>query len=131
MSYKTLLQGCNSDLQSILDQIEALEPNSSYSPYTCTVMITVSGGTYIDIIVCSIVDATGKVVTEEDTPYSNTITISNVLCGSIVYIETGLTYFACGQYTDGMEFILGAGNSAVFTAPTTPNITGIINIEFK
>lgn len=129
MSYKSDLQTNNTDLQSILAKIKALEPNSGGSPDTCSVTINISAGEcMISTVMCSIVDATGKVVTEEDYPNETDITISNVLCGSIVYVTFDLDYKSHNDVNGNLGFLLGSGMSAAFTAPTTANAAGIITI---
>ena len=82
MSYKTDFQSNNADLQTILDTVNNL-PDKQYDR-PCTV--TISGYT-VKRVVYAKVTSTG-VEYVDVSPASSSVTLENVLSGSLFYFET-------------------------------------------
>lgn len=82
MSYKSEFQANNVDLQTILDAVNAL-PNKQYDR-PCTV--TISGYTVSRVVYTKVTSA--GVESVDISPASSSVTLENVLSGSIFYFET-------------------------------------------
>lgn len=83
MDYNTELQDNNTDLQAILDAVNALPDKIDHGD-SCTV--TISGRTISRCIYHQVTNA--GVVMVDSTPSSTSVTLENVLCDSLVYFET-------------------------------------------
>ena len=92
MSYNTEFQSNNTDLQSILDTINALpDAGSGGTVETCTVTITDQYGDYGGDFYLTVFED-GEIKSVEYNPwndYAGTITVENVVKNSLICLATG------------------------------------------
>ena len=108
MSYKTDLQSNNTDLQSILAKINALEPNAGGSVDTCSVELSV--GWNITKLCYQAYSPEQGVYLVELTDLSTSYTMANVVCGSVVYLQSSGSSKFYSVTNGGVETFTGSSS---------------------
>ena len=81
----TTIQQNNTHLQSVLDSVNALEPNSGAGvPDTVTVNISTDMAVVARVCYSKIIN--GKVTTIDETPHEYYVELTNVVVGSLIYV---------------------------------------------
>lgn len=124
MSYNTELDSNNTDLQGILESVNALEPSTEASYTECKVQIKVESGTIKEYFYTQ-VSSDGISTCHEDVSSLglSTITLGDVLCGSVVMFTSSDNISS--HSVSGMEelsFI--TGTTTVFAAKAPTSTTG-------
>ena len=137
----TTIQQNNINLQSVLNTINALEPNSGAGVGICSVIINSNIMVEISADFCfSSIDAEGNITTQQQTitiPAYDSLELSNIICGSIIYIGDN-TAGIYNNATDNITILFSnnrvtgnfpTGLDIAFIAPTNANETASIALE--
>lgn len=130
----TTIKQNNTNLQAVLDSVNALEPNSGATVDTCTVEITAYDAK-VNTVVYSAIDTSGQIETKQESINNSIALLSNIICGSVIHCTTNI-YSYTNLYSledETMTFLFGAESDSMgyfaFTAPTSANVTGKIYLS--
>lgn len=107
MSYKTELQGNNTDLQTILDKVNALPDAGGGTLETCTVSVTVD---YASSIYFTGLSADGKPVMREASLVPYATSFPSIVKGTAFFIYIGYNSIVEDETVVGVE----AGGGELF-----------------
>ena len=141
MSNKTQLQTNNTNLDALITRVNTAKDTAASLPEagggsginTCTVIIDVLTGIYAWKYACTAYESDSFVMKNSDFydgVTSSSITLTNVVCGSVItVIDTSASQPFSSLDDPTMQWGSFEGGKCCFSAPLTAGVTATVNLQ--
>lgn len=124
-----LLDAQESKLNSLCEILESKASGNFVD--TCTVQIKSTWYIRTNKVVYTSINKSGKVISKEISQSTIEITLEDVVCNSVVYVETGYIVSSNKSIRSGIEFLMTGSSLNQFAMQVTADAGATATVDFR